>query len=175
MNAEKSGKGDDAVNEAKTRKKQAWGPIVAQGRSQRHLRDGRTILEKAQEARRKWNEEVNKGKTSSSGMHISSCDLKIVVDAIGIVNLDGNPISANLTRRLENDEEERNSKFSSKFKSHMCNSNPDNTSNQGGNRGQGFVSVETELSTNAHQQGAEVEVQDGRNRRATRNRKMVEK
>jgi hypothetical protein len=58
-------------------------------------------LEKAQEAKRKWKEEGNKGKTSSSGMHISSCDLKIVVYAIGIVNLDGNSISANLTRRLE--------------------------------------------------------------------------
>jgi hypothetical protein len=41
----------------KAREKQ-WGPIVAERRSKRHVEDGRTMLEKSQDAKRKWNEAI---------------------------------------------------------------------------------------------------------------------
>lgn len=40
-------------------KKQQWGPVILLRRSSRNIDDGRTMMEKAQEAKRKWNMEEN--------------------------------------------------------------------------------------------------------------------
>jgi hypothetical protein len=174
-NSEIAVKGVCAGKEGKTNKKQAWGPVMPQRKSQRTMGDSRTIMEKAQEAKRKWEGEVTKGKQNTSRLHITSHDLKTTADVIGIVSLDGNPVSTALTRSLQEAEEKIESSFSSSCSSHLCSAAPENSSSQESNIGQGLVSVDVEDRYMNNQQGVEVVRLDGTNRREARKTKYIGK
>jgi hypothetical protein len=73
-------------------KKKEWGPIVVQRRSKRDLGGEKTILEKAQDIKRKWNEVPLKGMTKQTPLHITSDDLSRMAFVTGLVNRDGNPV-----------------------------------------------------------------------------------
>jgi hypothetical protein len=68
-------------------KKQQWGPIMPVRRSSRNMDNGRTMLEKAQETKRKWNLDDNSGNSSK----ISKPLLISVAKDIGLDIGDGDP------------------------------------------------------------------------------------
>lgn len=71
---------------AKRSKQKQWGPILPLRRSSKNLDTGKTMLEKAQEAKRKWNLENKAGNTK-----ISKTLLVNVANEIDVEILDGNP------------------------------------------------------------------------------------
>jgi hypothetical protein len=71
----------------KGKKKNQWGPTIPLRRSSRHTKDERLMMEKAQDAKRKWNLDDKTGKNTN----ISKPLLINVAKEIGLVNLDGNP------------------------------------------------------------------------------------
>jgi hypothetical protein len=66
-----------------------WGPVIPLRRSARHAEDGRIMMEKAQEAKRKWNlddKTGNKKPTNLSKNHLLS-----IAKEISLVGMDENP------------------------------------------------------------------------------------
>jgi len=72
----------------KVSKKHKWGLVVPLRRSSRNVDDGRTMMDKAQEAKRKWNLEDRTGNKSS---RVSKSTLLSVAKDIGLDVGDGNP------------------------------------------------------------------------------------
>jgi hypothetical protein len=100
--------------------KKKWGPIIVERRSNRYVEDGKTVLEKAQEVKRKWDEEDIIGKIKQKPLHISFDDLNNVVVVIGIVDKDGNPISSKVVREIEALEEEKHINHIDAFSQGCC-------------------------------------------------------
>ena len=67
------------------------GPNVTLRRSSRNADDGRTILDKAQEFKRKWNLESNAGINAKAQNHVSKALLISVAKDLDVVGVDGNP------------------------------------------------------------------------------------
>jgi hypothetical protein len=82
--------------------KKQWGPIVVERRSKRLAEDGRTIAEKAQEIKRKWNETSATGKPTQKSSCINANDLRYTASVIGLVGRDGNPVSSDLIEKIAN-------------------------------------------------------------------------
>lgn len=82
----------------KEKKKNQWGPTISLRRSARLGDDGRLMMEKAQEAKRKWNLEDKTGKNP----RISKTLLSAVAKEIGLDNLDGNPSVIDSIINLDN-------------------------------------------------------------------------
>jgi hypothetical protein len=97
----------EAQEKIQKEKKKSWGPVVLERRSQRHADDSGTILEKAQEAKRKWNEEDPKDKTKQQPMHINSVDLVSTSSAIGLTSKDRNPVEDKVIRKIVIEEEQK--------------------------------------------------------------------
>lgn len=82
-------------------KKQQWGPVIPLRRSSRNIDDGRTMMEKAQEAKRKWNMEENASNKKLS-IVTSAARLLSVAKDIGVVVQDGNPDLVNQMLEVDN-------------------------------------------------------------------------
>ena len=80
-----------ASNEKPAEKKK-WGPIEAERKSKRGTNDGRSVLEKAQDAKRRWSEGITKGKPSKPPP-ISKPEILCNAKAIGISGKDGSPVN----------------------------------------------------------------------------------
>jgi hypothetical protein len=80
--------GAKPVKEKKKGEKEKWGPILVEPRPSRGVRDGRIVLEKAQDRKKKANLEIPKGIPQNSFDALSCTDIadisEIVVDT-GIV------------------------------------------------------------------------------------------
>lgn len=89
MNQEQESQEQTQVEQkkGKGKKQTQWGPTIPLRRSSRHTEDGRPMMEKAQEAKRKWNLDDKTGKNTK----ISKPHLISVAMEIGLANLDGNP------------------------------------------------------------------------------------
>jgi hypothetical protein len=70
--------------------KQQWGPVIPIRRSSRNLDTGKTMLDKAQEAKRKWNLEDKTSNLPKSSSLSKPILLSIAKD-IGLELGDGNP------------------------------------------------------------------------------------
>jgi hypothetical protein len=88
---EKAEQIDDPGKAKKRGKKNQWGPNVTLRRSSRNADDGRTILDKAQEFKRKWNLESNAGINAKAQNHVSKALLVFVAKDLNAVGVDGNP------------------------------------------------------------------------------------
>jgi hypothetical protein len=77
------------LHKRKVGKKQQWGPVLPLRRSSRNLDDGNTMMDKAQEMKRKWDLGNNEG-NKKSYKPISSDHLLSVAKDIGVVIQDGN-------------------------------------------------------------------------------------
>jgi hypothetical protein len=97
-----------------------WGPVVER-RSKRHVEDGRTVLEKAQDAKRKWNEKTNAGITKSEPNLVTCDDLHSSALFFGIVNKDGNPVNSRVIKEIEYTEIDRNRIYSNNCSHELCN------------------------------------------------------
>lgn len=73
---------------------------MVERKSKRQVEDGRSILEKAHDTKRKWNEAIPAGKNKHKPSHISFCDLSTTASVMGLVGKDGNPISNDLVRKI---------------------------------------------------------------------------
>ena len=91
------------VGKKKRVEKKKYGPIEVERRSTRGNNDGRSVLEKAQEIKRKWYEGDGKG-TKPTPTSISSSDLSNVANAIGISNKDGSPVRDTHVAHFESEE-----------------------------------------------------------------------
>jgi hypothetical protein len=111
-------------------------------------------LEKAQEAKRKWNEEDPKGKTKQKPLHINSADLiSTVVRKIVVV------------------EEQRYETAIKNCKADTCNPPVDTEEVAESSREQGFASGVSGGNTDSSQlQEGKINAVAGRGRRNTRNR-----
>jgi hypothetical protein len=99
----------EEVND-KQKRNGRWGPVVVERRSQRLGKDPRTMMEKAQEAKRKWNEEAPTGKNKHLPVHIIADEFKNVATAIGTIEKDGNPVSDRIAKDLAEKEKNKNIK-----------------------------------------------------------------
>ena len=99
------------VGKKKRVEKKKYGPIEVERRSTRGNNDGRSVLEKAQEIKRKWYEGDAKG-TKPTHTSISSSDLSNVANAIGIYNKDGSPVRETHVTQIELEEKSRGICFS---------------------------------------------------------------
>jgi hypothetical protein len=152
-------------------KKENWGPVVVERRCQRYADDNRTILEKAQEAKRKWNEEDPKGKTKQKPLHINSADLIYTVVIIGLTSKDGNPIGDETVRKIVVVEEQRYETAIKNYKADTCNPPVDTEEVAESSREQGFASGVSGGNTDSSQlQEGKINAVAGRGRRNTRNR-----
>lgn len=88
---EKAKQIDDLGKAKKRGKKNQWGPNVTLRRSSRNADDGRTILDKAQEFKRKWNLESNAGINAKAQNHVSKALLVSVAKDLNVLGVDGNP------------------------------------------------------------------------------------
>lgn len=70
-------------------KKKQWGPILPLRRSSRHVDGGRSMLDKAQDVKRKWNLEDNQGNKITSN-NVSTDLLLSIAKDIGVVLQNGN-------------------------------------------------------------------------------------
>jgi hypothetical protein len=149
---------------------------VLERRSQRHADDSGTILEKAQEAKRKWNEEDPKDKTKQQPMHINSVDLVSTSSAIGLTSKDRNPVEDKVIRKIVIEEEQ---KYEAAIKNCTADSYNPPVDTEGvaeSNRGQGIASDTSRCNIDISQiQEDKIDMVAGRGRRNTRNRnkKMI--
>lgn len=82
----------------KVEKKQKWGPVIPTRRSSRLVDNGKAMVANAQDFKRKWNLEDNKG-INHKTHNIPSISKNLLVSVakdIGVVVEDGNPILDNL-------------------------------------------------------------------------------
>lgn len=85
-------KQDDGLSKTnRGNSKNQWGPSVPLRRSSRLVDDGRIMMDKAQDSKRKWNLDDNPGINSKSQSYVSVVLLQSVAKDIGIAGLDGNP------------------------------------------------------------------------------------
>jgi len=88
MTQDKRNQDQEQIEQRKGKgKKNQWGPTIPLRRISRHTKDARLMMEKAQDAKRKWNLDDKTGKNTK----ISKPLLIYVAKEIGLVNLDGNP------------------------------------------------------------------------------------
>jgi hypothetical protein len=87
---------EDGLAEGQKKSKCKWGPTLVDKRPSRSQKDGRTILEKAQERKKITNLEKNKGKAKSHNAFavLSSDEICHVADLVG-VSLGDNPQELN--------------------------------------------------------------------------------
>jgi hypothetical protein len=104
----------------RTRKEKEWGPVVVQRRSKRLAGDSKTVIEKAQEVKRKWNEDPSTGMTTSKSYQINFDDLKLSAVVVGIVGKDGNPIKDAIINDMVAVEEKRALSYMSKCDHESC-------------------------------------------------------
>ena len=78
------------------KKKQVWGLIPAQRKSKRFNDDGRSMLEKAQDYKRKHNLDSMQGNNSKPFSKTNSSTLANIASEIGIISRDGNPLSQSM-------------------------------------------------------------------------------
>jgi hypothetical protein len=88
-----------------------WGPVKATRRSERNEGDTRTMLTRAQEAKRKWQQEPPKGNKLITNPLISTNELLHSASVFGIVGQDGNPVSKEIIERVELIEKSRDDIF----------------------------------------------------------------
>jgi hypothetical protein len=88
-----------------------WGPVKATRRSERNEGDTRTMLTRAQEAKRKWQQEPLKGNKLITNPLISTNELLHSASVFGIVGQDGNPVSKEIIERVELIEKSRDDIF----------------------------------------------------------------
>jgi hypothetical protein len=152
-------------------RKETWGPVVVERRSQRYADDNRTILEKAQEAKRKWNEEDPKGKTKQKPLHINSADLISTAAVIGLTSKDGNPVGDETVRKIVVVEEQKYETAIKNCNADSCNPPVDTEDVAESNREQGFASGVSGGNNDSSQlQEGKLNLVAGRGRRNTRNR-----
>jgi hypothetical protein len=120
MEQSQSVKGDQAVriNEkggsgqpSKACNNKKWGPIMTTRRSSRNAKDSRPMLIRAQETKRKWQEDHQNGKTNTDLPFITEHALNATVTAIGIVDRDGNPMDDEVVSRIVREETNRDNKY----------------------------------------------------------------
>jgi hypothetical protein len=104
----------------RTRKEKEWGPIVVERRSKILVGDSKTVIEKAQEVKRKWNEEPSAGMTISKANQINFDDLKLSAVVVGIAGKDGNPVKDAIINDLVAVEEKRALSYMSKRNHESC-------------------------------------------------------
>jgi hypothetical protein len=77
---------DDGLGDARKINRGKWGPTLVEKRPSRVLKDGRTILKKAQERKMISNLEANKGKTKPCNkfLVLSSNEICQVVEVVGV-------------------------------------------------------------------------------------------
>jgi hypothetical protein len=97
-----------------------WGPVIVERRSKRYVEDGRTILEKAQEVKRKWLDVAAGGKTKQKPIHVNFNDLSSSASVIGIVDKDGYPVSDRVIREIEELESRRSKTYSDGCEHDFC-------------------------------------------------------
>ena len=91
---EKAKQTDEPEKAKRKNSKSQWGPTVTLRRSSRNIDDGRPVLEKAQEFKRKWNLENNAGNKSKSQNIISKSLLISVAKDLDVVGMDGKSTSS---------------------------------------------------------------------------------
>jgi hypothetical protein len=101
-------------------KKQQWGPVVVKEKSRRQAEDGRTIMEKAQDIKRKWNEAETTGKIKQKHLHVSASDLSNLASAIDVVSKDGHPVSSMLINEIESVESRKSKKHEESCDKSSC-------------------------------------------------------
>jgi hypothetical protein len=104
----------------RTRKEKEWGPIVVERRSKRLAGDSKTVLEKAQEVKRKWNEEPSTGMTNIKANQIKFDDLKLSAAMVGIAGKDRNPVKDATIKDLVAVEERRALSYMFKCNHESC-------------------------------------------------------
>jgi hypothetical protein len=78
-------------NKKKAPEKNNWGPIEVERIRKRGSNDGRTILEKAQDIKRKWCEGEDKG-IKPKTLSVSCSELIHTANVVGISRKDGSPV-----------------------------------------------------------------------------------
>lgn len=126
-------KGVEKLNDKGGMKKaKVWGPVKPQRRSQRNIRDDKTMLEKAQDLKRKYDLEDNKG-----NKHISCSSLLSVATEIGLVVEESNPQSRNLLASILALEKSRNEAGTSSCHNTSCSDSTGNLASEDRVSGQG--------------------------------------
>jgi hypothetical protein len=97
-----------------------WGPVVVERRSKRHVEDGKTVLEKAQDTKRKWNEGARTGITKPKHNLVTYDDLRSSALFFGIVHKDGNPVNNRVIKEIEKSEIDRNRVYSDSCSHELC-------------------------------------------------------
>lgn len=100
---EKMGQQDKPQKGKKISKKQQWGPVMPLRRSARNVDDGRVMLDKAQDFKRKWNLEDNAGKKKKTNVDITAHRLTDIAKEVGITLEDGNPDLVNQLINIDKD------------------------------------------------------------------------
>lgn len=85
-----------AEERPKKNKNQVWGPILAPRKSKRLCEDGKSMLQKAQENKKKQNLDGCQGKKSKTLCQFDSSTLSDIANVIGVVAKDGHPFNQNL-------------------------------------------------------------------------------
>jgi hypothetical protein len=65
------------------------------------VEDGRSMLDKAQDIKRLWNDPKPTCISRNYTTHITATDLHTVSTAIGVVSRDGNPVSSILVNKID--------------------------------------------------------------------------
>jgi hypothetical protein len=102
-----SNENDKQTENKQDGKNMKWGPVVVERRSKRQGGDNMTIIEKAQETKRKWNDDKTSDMTALKPLHVTLDDLRRIAKVTGIVTKDGNPINDTLVSNLVEKESER--------------------------------------------------------------------
>lgn len=84
---------EKATRKQKEGKEKVWGPVIATRKSKRGMDDGRTMLEKAQDIKRKYTLEDNEGNKKPPRPLTNKASLSIIASQIGLVSQDGNLFS----------------------------------------------------------------------------------
>jgi hypothetical protein len=84
-----------------------WGPVKATRRSARNEGDTRSMLTRAQEAKRKWQQDPPKGKKLITNPLLSTNELRHSASVFCIVGQDGHPVSEDIIEKVELAEKNR--------------------------------------------------------------------
>jgi hypothetical protein len=147
--------------EKRLREKQ-WGPIVVKERHKRHVEDNKTVMEKAQDAKRKWNEA--KGITKQKPSHVTSADLSNTASIIGIVGKDGYHVDSKLIKHLESLEEEKSKAHEERCDQNFCElvGNRSTEGDMDANQGFGLDPLDTEDNFELIRNRVEINMHRGR-------------
>lgn len=106
--------------------KSQWGPTITLRRSTSKVDDGKTMMDKAQEFKRKWNLEDNTSKTSKTQHKSTKAKLISIANDLNIVGVDGNPnvldrmISLDEQRTMNNKNSKNSSSLTASTSTGLC-------------------------------------------------------